>query len=97
MADHVAEAEEDAADERQFEEDAEEGAHAEAELGSVVGEGFFFVDGGVSHSFSFGSMGRGAAPGAKLTVLLKRVSNSSGSGKTMVVFFSTPISESVWR
>jgi len=44
--------------------------------------------------FGFGAA---AAGSGVVNVRLSRFINSMGSGKTMVVFFSTPISVRVWR
>ncbi len=95
----VAEAEENSADQREAEEDTDQRAEAKAEFGVAAApdEFIFFVDLRRSHSFSFGTTMGVMSFAARFRDLLKRVSSSSGSGKTMVVFFSMPISASVCR
>ncbi len=99
----IAKAEEDAADEHNAEEDAEQRADAQGQVG--VRPGFFaivFVEKRVHgcSSVAAGGGGAGTMPGPvtlPVTVLLNNEISSMGRGKTMVVFFSVPISVRVCR
>ena len=109
MSHGVAESEEQRADEGEHEEDAEDGRRAEGDLAvgaigigaalgvSSVGEIVVIIRTVCAHPLgSVSGLDAGAMAGL-LKVWLKRFISSMGSGKTMVVFFSTPISVRVWR
>src|SRR4051794_41069999 len=93
----VAEAEEDAADEDDTEKNAEQRTDTESQIG--IASGFFltvFVEKRLHRcSSGFGVGGGVATPGPVMppaTVLLNNEISSMGRGKTIVVFFSVPMS-----
>src|SRR5882757_8518316 len=101
-AHRVAEGKEDAADDQDAEKDAEQRADAQSQVGIRLG--FFavilFKERVHKCSSGFGGGGVGLTPGPvtlPATVLLNNEISSMGRGKTMVVFFSVPMSVRVWR
>ena len=108
----VAEAEEAGAEQHEREEDAQNGRRAERDfaVGAATGTGpvriagvaaarrtIVFVVVGTIHIYSFGAESGAAGATWAAMVLLNMLTSSMGSGKTMVVFFSTPISVRVCR
>ena len=101
MAQGVAKSEEEAAKEDEPKEDAEQGANAQGELGFFGFVVFVVVKSVAKHHHSFdyeaGGVGLSFFSAKAESNLPSRETSSMGSGKTMVVFFSAPMSVRVCR